>query len=137
MVQCARCGNVVKRAMNRPPQEADCRGRQGKGPECKDTKCSFHMHQRFCGGVYTKVMHCEVTLSVISGLHASKLVMCQVALACLALSDSEVLTQTMRNELCTRYIYRYSFCKVSNKETWLECAMWQLTRLLYCTNIAA
>ena len=23
--RCERCGNVVKRAMNRPPQEADCR----------------------------------------------------------------------------------------------------------------
>lgn len=42
--------------MNRPPQEADCRGRQGKGPDCKDTKCAFHMHQRFCGGDYVKVL---------------------------------------------------------------------------------
>ena len=57
MVQCPKCGNLVKRAMNRPPQQADCRGRQGKGPDCQDTKCAFHMHQRFCGGDYTKVMH--------------------------------------------------------------------------------
>jgi len=55
LLQCPKCGNVVKRAMNRPPQEADCRGRQGKGPDCKDTKCAYHMHQRFCGGDYTKV----------------------------------------------------------------------------------
>jgi len=55
LLQCPKCGNAVKRAMNRPPQEADCRGRQGKGLECKDTKCAYHMHQRFCGGDYTKV----------------------------------------------------------------------------------
>ncbi|DBA74758.1 TPA: hypothetical protein ACH3X2_009283 [Trebouxia sp. C0005] len=57
--QCPKCGNVVKRAMNRPPQEADCRGRQGKGPDCKDTKCAYHMHQRFCGGDYTKIAEPE------------------------------------------------------------------------------
>lgn len=57
--QCPKCGNVVKRAMNRPPQEADCRGRQGKGPDCKDTKCAFHMHQRFCGGDYIKIAEPE------------------------------------------------------------------------------
>ncbi|KAL3131304.1 hypothetical protein ABBQ38_000596 [Trebouxia sp. C0009 RCD-2024] len=57
--QCPKCGNVVKRAMNRPPQEADCRGRQGKGPDCKDTKCAFHMHQRFCGGDYVKIAEPE------------------------------------------------------------------------------
>lgn len=57
--QCPKCGNIVKRAMNRKPQEADCRGRQGKGPDCKDTKCAYHMHQRFCGGDYTKVAEPE------------------------------------------------------------------------------
>lgn len=57
--QCPKCGNVVKRAMNRPPQEADCRGRQGKGPDCKDTKCAYHMHQRFCGSDYTKIAEPE------------------------------------------------------------------------------
>ncbi|DBA84736.1 TPA: hypothetical protein ACH3X1_005985 [Trebouxia sp. C0004] len=57
--QCSTCGNVVKRAMNRPPQEADCRGRQVKGSECKDPKCAYHMHQRFCGGGYTKIAEPE------------------------------------------------------------------------------
>ena len=65
LLQCPKCGNVVKRAMNRPPQEADCRGRQGKGPDCKDTKCAYHMHQRFCGSDYTKVQ-CQGLLQCLT-----------------------------------------------------------------------
>lgn len=57
---------MVKRAMNRRPQEADCRGRQGKGPDCKDTKCAFHMHQRFCGGEYIKVVYLCADLCVVA-----------------------------------------------------------------------
>ncbi|GAB4819387.1 hypothetical protein N2152v2_006433 [Parachlorella kessleri] len=53
--RCARCGNLVKRAMNRPPQEADCRGRMGRGEECADPHCNYHMHIRHCGGTYEKV----------------------------------------------------------------------------------
>ncbi|PRW20898.1 sprT-like domain-containing Spartan [Chlorella sorokiniana] len=57
--QCERCGNLVKRAMNRPPQEADCRGRMGRGADCRDPDCRFHMHQKHCGGVWIKVKEPE------------------------------------------------------------------------------
>ncbi|KAK9917313.1 hypothetical protein WJX75_003043 [Coccomyxa subellipsoidea] len=57
--ECDRCGNLVRRAMNRPPQEADCRGRMGKGSDCMDPKCAFHMHIRYCGGSYIKVAEPE------------------------------------------------------------------------------
>ena len=53
--QCERCADLVKRAMNRPPQEADCRGRQGRGADCADPHCRFHTHQKTCGGAYVKV----------------------------------------------------------------------------------
>ncbi len=45
----------MKRAMNRPPQEADCRGRQGRGADCADPHCRYHMHRKTCGGAYVKV----------------------------------------------------------------------------------
>lgn len=54
-LQCARCGDLVKRAMNRPPQEADCRGRMGKGKDCQDPQCAHHMHMKHCGGEFIKV----------------------------------------------------------------------------------
>ncbi|BDA48805.1 probable SprT-like domain-containing protein Spartan at N-terminal half [Coccomyxa sp. Obi] len=57
--QCEKCGNMVKRAMNRCPQEADCRGRMGRGSACTDPKCAFHMHIRYCGGAYIKVAEPE------------------------------------------------------------------------------
>ena len=91
--------------MNRPPQEADCRGKQGKGPECRDTKCAFHMHQRFCGGVYTKVLHCELTFSCYLWLDFKHIFpMCQANVTRLALSDFwvrefDILMQTMQFEL--------------------------------------
>ncbi|KAL0028719.1 hypothetical protein WJX79_002030 [Trebouxia sp. C0005] len=78
--QCPKCGNVVKRAMNRPPQEADCRGRQGKGPDCKDTKCAYHMHQRFCGGDYTKIAEPEGLRASLLGVRLRKPWRYQVAL---------------------------------------------------------
>lgn len=46
---------MVKRAMNRPPQEADCRGRMGRGADCQDPKCNFHMHLKHCAGTFKKV----------------------------------------------------------------------------------
>jgi hypothetical protein len=47
----------VKRAMNRPPQPADCRGRSGVGEACRDVQCKYHMHVRFCAGTFIKVSH--------------------------------------------------------------------------------
>ncbi|KAI8463624.1 MAG: SprT-like family-domain-containing protein [Monoraphidium minutum] len=55
---CARCGAVVKRAMNRPPQPADCvtnRGRAGPGALCDDARCLHCTHVRTCGGELEKV----------------------------------------------------------------------------------
>lgn len=63
---CNRCGNTVKRSMNRPPQEADCRSHtkvaaaaavaQGQpGSYCKDSRCWYHLHVKHCGGSYIKV----------------------------------------------------------------------------------
>ncbi|EFN55909.1 hypothetical protein CHLNCDRAFT_52181 [Chlorella variabilis] len=57
--RCERCGNVVKRAMNRPPQEADCRGRAGRGADCRDPGCRWHMHIKHCGGAWVKVKEPE------------------------------------------------------------------------------
>ncbi|KAK9867164.1 hypothetical protein WJX84_007941 [Apatococcus fuscideae] len=57
--QCNTCQNVVKRAMNRPPQEADCRGRMGRGEECQDPKCNWHMHLKHCPGTFKKVKEPE------------------------------------------------------------------------------
>lgn len=57
--ECERCGNIVKRAMNRPPQEADCRGRMGRGFDCADTRCMYHMHVKHCGGTYKKIKEPE------------------------------------------------------------------------------
>jgi len=55
--KCEKCGNVVRRAVNRPPQEADCRGR--RGTSCKDISCSWHMHMKHCGSVYIKIKEPE------------------------------------------------------------------------------
>lgn len=43
--------------MNRPPQEADCRGRLGKN--CRDPQCTYHVHKRLCGGTYVKTREPE------------------------------------------------------------------------------
>uniref|UniRef100_A0A1D1ZPK1 SprT-like domain-containing protein n=1 Tax=Auxenochlorella protothecoides TaxID=3075 RepID=A0A1D1ZPK1_AUXPR len=54
---CPRCGHLVRRAMNRPPQEADCWRRAG--PACADPRCGWHVHLRHCGGTYVKVKEPE------------------------------------------------------------------------------
>ncbi|GIL49975.1 hypothetical protein Vafri_6103, partial [Volvox africanus] len=54
--ECERCKKVIKRAMNRPPQEADCIGRTGsRGAACHDPNCGYHTHLRTCGGAYIKI----------------------------------------------------------------------------------
>lgn len=55
--RCERCGNEVKRAMNRKPQEADCRWKIG--PACSDSNCRWHMHLKHCGGEFIKVKEPE------------------------------------------------------------------------------
>eukprot|EP00892_Ulva_mutabilis_P012166 jgi/Ulvmu1/9321/UM050_0070.1 len=50
--ECQRCGTTKRRAMNRPPQPADCFTRHGDA--CQHPKCSFHVHQRTCGGQFIK-----------------------------------------------------------------------------------
>jgi SprT-like family len=65
--KCERCGREVHRAMNRKPQEADCRYKirstssssTGQVIECRDTRCSWHMHLRDCGGEYVKIKEPE------------------------------------------------------------------------------
>jgi hypothetical protein len=59
--KCERCGDLIKRAMNRKPQEADCRLRikSGSGQQCRDTRCKWHVHLKACGGTYTKIKEPE------------------------------------------------------------------------------
>jgi hypothetical protein len=55
---CEACGDLVRRSMNRPPQEADCRMyRKSRGAlrDCGDVRCTWHMHLKYCGGKYTKI----------------------------------------------------------------------------------
>lgn len=80
---CNRCGNTVKRAMNRPPQEADCRAYSkaaaaaaaaagAPGAYCADPRCWYHSHVRECGGRYDKVSSLTpcVSPSGCAGTHA-------------------------------------------------------------------
>eukprot|EP00879_Flechtneria_rotunda_P011440 GHRR01011950.1.p1 GENE.GHRR01011950.1~~GHRR01011950.1.p1 ORF type:complete len:634 (+),score=298.82 GHRR01011950.1:873-2774(+) len=64
--ECSKCGSTIKRSMNRPPQEADCRGYSKKaaaeasaagkpGSYCEDRRCGYHSHLRHCGGKYIKI----------------------------------------------------------------------------------
>ncbi|GLC61382.1 hypothetical protein PLESTB_001750100 [Pleodorina starrii] len=54
--ECERCKKLIKRAMNRPPQEADCSGRTGaRGAACRDPNCGYHTHLRGCGGAFIKI----------------------------------------------------------------------------------
>lgn len=55
--KCERCGEIVKRAMNRPPQDADCRSKAGMA--CADPYCKYHMHIKYCGGTYLKIKEPE------------------------------------------------------------------------------
>ena len=55
--KCQRCGVEIQRAMNRPPQEADCRGRAGS--KCADPACRYHTHIKKCGGTFVKTKEPE------------------------------------------------------------------------------
>lgn len=39
--------------------ESSCRGRKGKGADCRDPYCSYHMHIKHCGGAYIKIKEPE------------------------------------------------------------------------------
>ena len=52
--RCARCGHEIFRAMDRPPQPADC-VRKGRHGGCDGAGCGYHAHVRACGGRYEKV----------------------------------------------------------------------------------
>lgn len=56
--KCERCGDVVKRSINRKPQKADCRWRTGE-QNCKDVTCRWHLHTSYCGGEYVKIKEPE------------------------------------------------------------------------------
>lgn len=51
--RCERCGHEIFRAMNRPPQPADCVVK-GRGT-CNGVGCGYHTHAVACGGAYIKV----------------------------------------------------------------------------------
>lgn len=56
---CCQCGDVVKRAMNRKPQQADCRWYSSRPvgerhTDCRDVHCRWHMHEKYCAGLYVK-----------------------------------------------------------------------------------
>eukprot|EP01001_Neometanema_parovale_P006159 NODE_2538_length_1395_cov_87.165881_g2413_i0.p1 GENE.NODE_2538_length_1395_cov_87.165881_g2413_i0~~NODE_2538_length_1395_cov_87.165881_g2413_i0.p1 ORF type:complete len:389 (-),score=63.49 NODE_2538_length_1395_cov_87.165881_g2413_i0:137-1303(-) len=59
---CDRCRQTIKRSMNRPPTEKDCRHYRKDGSgwvtghpnRCGDNHCSYHNHARICGGTWVK-----------------------------------------------------------------------------------
>ncbi|PNW81850.1 hypothetical protein CHLRE_06g263100v5 [Chlamydomonas reinhardtii] len=60
--ECDRCKKLIRRSMNRPPQEADCFGIRTRGPTgaaCRDPNCAYHVHIRTCGGTFVKVKEPE------------------------------------------------------------------------------
>jgi hypothetical protein len=54
---CQNCGDLVRRSGNRAPQKADCRKyrKGGEDVECGDMRCMWHMHKKYCGGLYVKI----------------------------------------------------------------------------------
>ena len=56
---CRKCGALVKRAMNRPPQRADCAVTHGNAARgaypCSDSRCLHCVHVRTCGGEFEKI----------------------------------------------------------------------------------
>eukprot|EP00898_Chlorokybus_atmophyticus_P006954 jgi/Chlat1/725/Chrsp104S01201 len=57
--KCEKCGEMVKRAMNRAPSAKDCmqlrRARGDGNATCTDSRCNWHTHERTCGGAFVKV----------------------------------------------------------------------------------
>ena len=56
--KCEKCGNLIRRSMNRAPQPADCRHNRGK-TGCNDKICRYCNHAASCGGKYIKIKEPE------------------------------------------------------------------------------
>lgn len=59
VLQCTRCGDLIKRAQNRAPSQTDCFQKAGRGSACINEHCHWHNHQQRCGGDYEKVAEPE------------------------------------------------------------------------------
>eukprot|EP00250_Pteridium_aquilinum_P003515 c13827_g1_i1 orf=134-2152(+) len=57
--KCIRCGDVIKRANNRAPSQADCFQKAVRGNVCSNEHCHWHGHQQHCGGEYEKIAEPE------------------------------------------------------------------------------
>mmetsp|Transcript_28066 Transcript_28066/g.39196 ORF Transcript_28066/g.39196 Transcript_28066/m.39196 type:complete len:273 (+) Transcript_28066:56-874(+) len=66
MWKCEKCHHVIRRAMNRPPSEKDCRAyrkdlsgwtlsKDSPRNRCGDRRCYVHNHIRMCGGAYKRL----------------------------------------------------------------------------------
>eukprot|EP00466_Bigelowiella_natans_P011584 jgi/Bigna1/79744/fgenesh1_pg.65_\ len=64
--KCEKCHHVIRRAMNRPPSEKDCRAYRkdlsgwtfsidSPRNRCGDRRCYVHNHIRMCGGAYKRL----------------------------------------------------------------------------------
>lgn len=51
--KCETCSRIVKRSMNRPPQNADCPYRKPENDSL--CTCAHHAHVKNCGGQFKKV----------------------------------------------------------------------------------
>ncbi|CAA6664838.1 unnamed protein product [Spirodela intermedia] len=52
---CESCGDLIKRAMNRPPMASDCIGKVKHGGPCGNPYCHWHSHRASCSGRYVKI----------------------------------------------------------------------------------
>lgn len=53
--KCSCCGDIIKRAMNRPPSRSDCIQKSAISGMCENQHCHWHSHQRLCGAEYEKI----------------------------------------------------------------------------------
>ncbi|CAM9152212.1 unnamed protein product [Phaeothamnion confervicola] len=54
--KCRKCFKVIKRAMNRPPSEKDCRAyRTDPAQRRRCTNCPYHVHEFCCGGAFDMI----------------------------------------------------------------------------------
>jgi hypothetical protein len=65
-----RCKQIIKRATNRKPQEADCLTRNGDA--CNHPRCRYHTHLRTCGGAWIKIKEPEPKKKVPKASNGSK-----------------------------------------------------------------
>lgn len=61
--ECDKCGDEIRRMINRKPQPADCSRRFiDRNNRCCDQYCHWHMHSKYCNGHYVKVRKRETFL---------------------------------------------------------------------------